>query len=881
MSFIDIIYSILIGPLQLMFEIIYSFGYRLLDHPGLAIIALSLVMNILILPLYKRADAMQEAARDIDAKLKAGVDHIKKTFSGDEQMMILQTYYRQNNYKPTDALNGSVSLLLEVPFFMAAYNFLSHLEILQGVTFGPIADLSAPDGLLTIAGVTINVLPVIMTLVNIISSEIYTKGFPLKTKIQLHAMAIFFLFFLYTSPSGLVFYWTLNNIFSLGKNIVYKVIAYAKKKSTLDTTKVAKNTTTITNAKSDKALFVLGAVVLTILVGLLIPSTYISASTQEFIDINYYYDPTWYIGYALCYAAGTFLVWMQVFYWIASPKGKAAFDKLIWILCGVMLMDYLFFGTNLGILLPNLKYENTMSFTNTELILNMLAILGIGVLMYIIISKFKNATKTVLLTVAIALFGMSIVNMVEIRKTVVATEEQIANTNEGLPRFTLSKDGKNVVVIMLDRALGEYIPFIMEQHPELKKQFSGFTYYSNVISHGQSTKFGVPGLFGGYEYVPSEMNKRDTESVLSKHNEALKVMPIIFDENDYDVTVCDPPYANYEWIPDVSIYDEYPDIDAYITEGAFSDPSYKEQLIKDLKRNFFCFSVMKTLPLPLQNIWYQNGNYNQLLVEKTFYAYSKQVLVEDHIAYGLDADSMDGYNVLSSLSFMTWIADDDSDNFMMMANGFTHNPMMMQLPNYEPSQVVDNTMYTDMIHSIEVDGTTLYMENTNHFIYYQTNVAALMRIGEWLDYLKQNDVYDNTKIILVSDHGCIVDQMDNVYLGEELNNDYLERYFPLLMVKDFNSDGFKISDEFMTTADVPALAFDGTIEKPMNPFTGNAINSDAKGKEQYITASENWNIKSNNGNTFKPSQWYAVKGNIWNKDNWRFIDEYVIDPTGY
>ena len=76
---------------------------------------------------------MQEQARDTEARLHKGVAHIKRVFSGDENMMILQTYYRQNNYKPTDALRGSVSLLLEIPFFMAAYQFLSHLKILEGV----------------------------------------------------------------------------------------------------------------------------------------------------------------------------------------------------------------------------------------------------------------------------------------------------------------------------------------------------------------------------------------------------------------------------------------------------------------------------------------------------------------------------------------------------------------------------------------------------------------------------------------------------------------------------------------------------------------------------------------------------------------------------
>ena len=59
--------------------------------------------------------------------------------------------------------------------------------------------------------------------INVVSSAIYLKGFPLKTKIQLYGMALFFLVFLYNSPAALVFYWTLNNVFSLVKTIFYKL----------------------------------------------------------------------------------------------------------------------------------------------------------------------------------------------------------------------------------------------------------------------------------------------------------------------------------------------------------------------------------------------------------------------------------------------------------------------------------------------------------------------------------------------------------------------------------------------------------------------------------------------------------------------------------
>ena len=136
MTVSDILGSLLIGPLKLIFELIFSAAYKIIGHPGVAIVFLSLAMNILVLPLYRRADAIQMEARDTENRLKDVVAHIKKTFSGDERMMILQTYYRQNNYSSLAVLKSSISLLLQIPFFMAAYQFLSNLDVLQGVSFG-------------------------------------------------------------------------------------------------------------------------------------------------------------------------------------------------------------------------------------------------------------------------------------------------------------------------------------------------------------------------------------------------------------------------------------------------------------------------------------------------------------------------------------------------------------------------------------------------------------------------------------------------------------------------------------------------------------------------------------------------------------------------
>ena len=223
MSFFSFLYKLILGPLVMLFDVTYTTLYYITMDIGISIIFLSLTVNLLILPLYRRADALQEEERVRTEKLSRGVKHIKKVFKGDERFMMLQTYYRQNSYKPYYALSGSLSLLLEIPFFIAAYHFLSNLDLLNNAAFGSIRDLGQPDAMLHIAGHAVNLLPILMTAINIVSGIIYTKGMPIKSKAQLYGMALIFLVFLYSSPSGLVFYWTLNNLFSLVKNVFYKI----------------------------------------------------------------------------------------------------------------------------------------------------------------------------------------------------------------------------------------------------------------------------------------------------------------------------------------------------------------------------------------------------------------------------------------------------------------------------------------------------------------------------------------------------------------------------------------------------------------------------------------------------------------------------------
>ena len=173
------------------------------------------------------------------------------------------------------------------------------------------------------------------------------------------------------------------------------------------------------------------------------------------------------------------------------------------------------------------------------------------------------------------------------------------------------------------------------------------------------------------------------------------------------------------------------------------------------------------------------------------------------------------------------------------------------------------------------------MENERLVTHYQSNMAAMLQLGRWFDYLRENGVYDNTKIIIVSDHGRNIWQMDEAIYHLINDEEFDSEYFrALLMVKDFNATGFTSSDEFMTQADTPTLAFGGLIDDPVNPFTGKVINNSEKtAHDQYIFESHIWDVSENNGNVFRPGNWFALRpGDSWNESNWRLVTFNSVLP---
>ncbi len=899
-------YTIVIYPLTQIIELAFSFCNKLFDNTGIAVLGVSFAVSMLTLPLYVVAEHWQEVERELEKKLKPEVDKIKAVFRGNEQYMILSTYYREKHYHPIMSLRSSFGLLIQIPFFTAAYIYLSHLSALQGQHFLFIRNMGAPDALFTIGSFPVNVLPIAMTAINCISGAIYTKGLSLRDKLQVYGMALLFVVLLYNSPAGLVLYWTMNNLFSLVKNVFYRLKNPLK---TLYYIMSAAATVLIVwlfawhvlsvkrallvscvfgivyfvplivrffnwlidtafaglrdSASKRFTLFITCSTGLCLLAGLLIPSLLIASSPVEFSGIDSYGSPMFFLINTFLQSAGFFIVWPSLIYFLYHERIQTLMAAIFAVLLPCNLVNAFLFQGHYGTLSKLLMFTSitTVDSPMHAVLVNTAVLVLTAVLILTLLGLRKSKlTSTAMLIASASLLCVSAVNIRTInsgyRQYVQLSKTTNADRKELKPIFHFSKTGKNVLMIYLDRAQNRFVQTIFDESPELYEQYSGFTLFSNTTSFNGHTLLGAPPCYGGYDYTPEAMNRRSDETLVQKQNEALLLLPRIFGEQakGYSVTATDPSWANYSWIPDLSIYKNYPYIRRYLTDTVYLDMWYKEHkntakipvTSETLKRNILWYSLFRQSPLVLRPAFYNQGDY-----------WSANSELDDF------DDFLEGYSVLDYLSRITDFNAAATNTFTCFVNNTTHDDLWLQAPDYVPVNKVTNR------------GKTKYANEHS----YPTNAASLKRVGAWFQMLKDNGIYDNTRIVIVADHGSTASEREGYEWVTKFDKIGPGHYHPLLMFKDFGSQGkLVISHDFMTNADVPALLIHGDgphsedlVPGAINPFTGTKVDSSAKTAGALVCTSDifmPYQNKSKYVFTPEADQWWRVKNNIFNPSDW-------------
>ncbi len=206
---------------------IIEFFFKLTGNFGVAIILLTAAIRILFFPLANYSFASM-------AKMKAlqpEMTRLKDLYKDDKQKIQaeMMALYRKEKINP---VSGCLPMLIQIPFFFAIYKMLFvTLEMRQAPFFGWIQDLSAsdPTSLFNLFGLipwdppsflVIGVWPILMGL----TMWLQQKLNPAPTDpIQAKIFAFFPLFLtgmLASFPSGLVVYWTINNVLTMAQQYI-------------------------------------------------------------------------------------------------------------------------------------------------------------------------------------------------------------------------------------------------------------------------------------------------------------------------------------------------------------------------------------------------------------------------------------------------------------------------------------------------------------------------------------------------------------------------------------------------------------------------------------------------------------------------------------
>jgi len=207
------------GMLKIFVKPLFLFMYWVFEHTGswiISIVILTLILRIVFFPLnYKSTTSMmklQEAAPKLEK--------LRKKYKNDpaklqQEMMKL---YSEIGANP---MSGCLPILVQIPIFFALYKVLIITVDLKLTGLLWIPSLADKD--------PFYLLPIIMGLTMILQQKLMPSPDP-KQNLIMYISAVAFTFLFASFPSGLVLYWTVNNVFNMAQNYLIKNVILKRKR---------------------------------------------------------------------------------------------------------------------------------------------------------------------------------------------------------------------------------------------------------------------------------------------------------------------------------------------------------------------------------------------------------------------------------------------------------------------------------------------------------------------------------------------------------------------------------------------------------------------------------------------------------------------------
>ena len=179
--------------------------HSILGNWGWSIIVLTILIKLAFFPLSAASYKSMARMRAVAPRMTA----LKEEHAGDKQKLSqgMMELYKKEKINP---LGGCLPILVQMPVFLSLYwVLLESVELRQAPFMFCLTDLSSKDPFF--------ILPIIMGLSMFVQQQLNpTPPDPMQAKVM-KLLPIIFTFFFLWFPSGLVLYWVVNNLLSIGQ----------------------------------------------------------------------------------------------------------------------------------------------------------------------------------------------------------------------------------------------------------------------------------------------------------------------------------------------------------------------------------------------------------------------------------------------------------------------------------------------------------------------------------------------------------------------------------------------------------------------------------------------------------------------------------------
>lgn len=888
----------LLVPFKLLISSILGVAVNLTGNYGISLVIVSLCITAGTAPLYLLADRWKNDEKRIQIKMARDIASINKHYTGQKKFYLTKTARRIYGYRSWYAIRTSFGLLIQIPFFFAAYEVLSKYAGFKGVPFLFLSDLSMPDGL----AMGINVLPFVMTFVNIVSAVYYSGTKSLRDSAELLIMALVFLLLLYSSSSALLVYWTMNNVFSFVKAIIFRRTGLQKKPLVVpksdaepfpkrfirderglavfffyslacslavfwivnfkETFKYCMALTTLASVAATiacflpgkrhlkKAWFFAGWAVLAALFAVFVffrkYNPYISNPNLKLLiafvqnsviayaflprvrnapsvrsrdrktdllspavvlvslvmfvivyqPLSYYLSSPVDIGVTLpAFLRAVAIVALAVFalgalsYLALSPARRKKIEELTLF----SLLVALLWSTPLRLktgMLDNLSFQNESAITRLHVFFYLLDPFLLTALLAVsrhCLAKKRNLIVAASLCLSSILVFASAAGVIgmnpdkAVREGAASCSLPLGATNN----HKFSTTGKNVVFVIADMFNGNYIGRLVEKDPVYAKKLDGFVWYPDCLSVSYNTSTSMPAMFAGRDRIPSLL-QGNGQTGLDEIRESAGSFFGSFRDAGFRMTVANPIYFGANDTHGASIEQVYAYVDYWKSKNGYgNEPSDAGKIWLPV-----LLSVFNSLPWHLKYVVYDDSRWIVFRKSAIFVQMRNKAIMD--MAY------------LATLPEISRTVTEGGGLFLYIHNELPHaqygigtdgNPIDMEYP----------------------DPTTPGFLNAGAaFLSAKKEIDLLC---SWFDWMKENGVYDNTCIVVVSDHGNSFGDngIPASSIGDPLFAEYdLSRANSLMLVKGYGERGTLTSDpSSISSADIiSCIASKTTVRFP-------------------------------------------------------------------